>query len=181
MISSHLSPSVIHNVAPFPLSKYDGYLNFLITTWRSTCKRHASSYQNTSSAYPDRQKISRGWISKQRPSHLIALLFLDQTHNHTALPTISSISQTDHIKMEKSKELQDGEISTPERPISINNAETAKLPSTLGDQGAAMFLEIQEYSPEELEAESEKVRRKIDWHIMPIVCLHPQLHETEYC
>ena len=37
------------------------------------------------------------------------------------------------------------------------------------DQGAALFQEVQEYSPEELEAESAKVRRLIDWHIMPIV------------
>lgn len=48
--------------------------------------------------------------------------------------------------------------------------ETEKFDAAnLHDQGAAMFQEIQHYTPDELEAESEKVRRLIDWHIMPIV------------
>ena len=44
-----------------------------------------------------------------------------------------------------------------------------KLDNNVHDQGAALFQEVQEYSPEELEAESAKVRSLIDWHIMPIV------------
>ena len=71
--------------------------------------------------------------------------------------------------MEKSNLPHDDGISTPERPASFNNAETEKLPTSFADQGAAMFQEIQEYTAEELEAESDKVRRLIDWNIMPIV------------
>lgn len=40
------------------------------------------------------------------------------------------------------------------------------------DIGASLFAEIENYSQEELEAEKDIVRRKIDWHIMPIVRLH---------
>lgn len=37
------------------------------------------------------------------------------------------------------------------------------------DIGAQLFAEVENYSQEELEAEKDIVRRKIDWHIMPIV------------
>ena len=72
--------------------------------------------------------------------------------------------------MEK-KETRNEEINPSlERAESIPG-ETMKLDTTFRDQGAAMFQEIQQYTPEELEAESDKVRRLIDWHIMPIVSL----------
>lgn len=64
----------------------------------------------------------------------------------------------------------------PETPDDIGQSrrvsetgETMKLEHNDQDIGAALFQEVQEYSPEELEAESAKVRRLIDWHIMPIV------------
>ena len=47
--------------------------------------------------------------------------------------------------------------------------ETLKLSTIVNDQGAALFQEIQEYSPEGLEAESAKVLRLTDLNIMPIV------------
>lgn len=67
--------------------------------------------------------------------------------------------------MEKSQESPDSIAPEPNAP---NLAETFKL-DAVHDQGAALFQEVQEYSPEELEAESANVRRLIDWHIMPIV------------
>jgi hypothetical protein len=58
---------------------------------------------------------------------------------------------------------------TPEpRPSSIGG-EALKLSDNAHDQGAQLFQEVQEYTAEKLEAESAKVRRLIDWHIMPIV------------
>jgi hypothetical protein len=57
---------------------------------------------------------------------------------------------------------------TPSRPES-GVGETLKLSTTANGQGAALYHEIQEYSPEELEAESAKVLRLIDWNITPIV------------
>lgn len=38
------------------------------------------------------------------------------------------------------------------------------------DIGMNMYLEVQQYSREELDAERKIVLRKIDWVIMPIVC-----------
>ncbi len=37
------------------------------------------------------------------------------------------------------------------------------------DIGASLYLEVQQYSPEELEIESKKVLRLLDWYIMPMV------------
>lgn len=37
------------------------------------------------------------------------------------------------------------------------------------DIGAELFLEVQQYSEEELDVESKIVLRKIDWVIMPMV------------
>ncbi|KAF2134682.1 allantoin permease [Dothidotthia symphoricarpi CBS 119687] len=39
------------------------------------------------------------------------------------------------------------------------------------DIGADLYLEVQQYSREELDAERKIVLRKIDWVIMPIVCM----------
>ena len=39
------------------------------------------------------------------------------------------------------------------------------------DLGAELYLEVQQYSREELEAERKVVLRKIDWIIMPMVSL----------
>ncbi|TVY48636.1 putative transporter [Lachnellula occidentalis] len=71
--------------------------------------------------------------------------------------------------MEKSQSLDkpDGIAPPHSHPASIG--ETTKLADNAHDQGAQLFQEVQEYTPEELEAESAKVRRLIDWHIMPIM------------
>ena len=45
------------------------------------------------------------------------------------------------------------------------------------DIGAELYLEVQQYSREELEAERKVVLRKIDWVIMPMVCFSVQVHE----
>jgi len=72
--------------------------------------------------------------------------------------------------MEKSPETPD-EITQPEERHSGQHGETLKFQHDVHDQGAELFQEVQEYSPEELESESAKVRSLIDWHIMPIVRL----------
>jgi hypothetical protein len=38
------------------------------------------------------------------------------------------------------------------------------------DIGASLFVEGNQISPEELEEESVRVRKLLDWRIMPIVC-----------
>lgn len=47
---------------------------------------------------------------------------------------------------------------------------TTKELSAAKDLGAELYQEAQGYSQEELKAESQKIRRKIDWHIIPLVC-----------
>ncbi|KAI9744427.1 MAG: hypothetical protein M1818_001956 [Claussenomyces sp. TS43310] len=39
------------------------------------------------------------------------------------------------------------------------------------DIGKALFAEVLQYSPEELDVESRKVLRLLDWHIMPVICV----------
>jgi hypothetical protein len=73
--------------------------------------------------------------------------------------------------MEKSPETSD-EISQPAAHRTSTVGETLKFDGDVQDLGAELFLEIQGYSADELEAESAKVRRLIDWHIMPIVGHH---------
>jgi hypothetical protein len=51
--------------------------------------------------------------------------------------------------------------------IGMDNIKKAKL--NLKDVGADLYLEVQDYSDEELEAERKTVLRKIDWVIMPLV------------
>lgn len=68
--------------------------------------------------------------------------------------------------MEKSSENTDA-IAPPQRVSDVG--ENLKFDGNNEDLGAALFHEVQDYSPEELEAESAKVRRRIDWNIMPIV------------
>lgn len=61
--------------------------------------------------------------------------------------------------------------STPHRSsASIQHGIAAEfaLPATK-DIGEDLFREIDEYTPEELEAERVRVRKLIDWRIMPIV------------
>ena len=70
--------------------------------------------------------------------------------------------------MEKSPETPNS-ISPDAGAQDVSNTFKLGAGNTIHDQGAALFQEVQEYGPEELEAESAKVRRLIDWHIMPIV------------
>ena len=51
---------------------------------------------------------------------------------------------------------------------SINEAQLA-AEKQMRDIGAEMYLEVQQYSREELDAERKTVLRKIDWVIMPMV------------
>lgn len=70
--------------------------------------------------------------------------------------------------MEKSPESPD-EIPQPVHGAAIVDDSSLKHDAHAQDLGAGLFHEVQGYSLEELEAESAKVRRLIDWHIMPIV------------
>lgn len=61
------------------------------------------------------------------------------------------------------------EIS-PAREASIDEGQLA-AEKQMRDIGADLYLEVQQYSREELEAERKVVLRKIDWVIMPMVRL----------
>jgi hypothetical protein len=63
------------------------------------------------------------------------------------------------------------------QPVDHGLGHILKFDGNVQDQGAALFQEVQDYLPEELEAESAKVLRLIDWHIMPIV-QNPKRPET---
>ena len=69
--------------------------------------------------------------------------------------------------MEKSHPPDSPDGITPD-PHATSIGDTTKLVDNAHDQGAQLFQEVQEYTSEELEAESTRVRRLIDWHIMPI-------------
>lgn len=70
---------------------------------------------------------------------------------------------------------------SPARDKSIDEGQMA-AEKQMRDIGADLYLEVQQYSREELEAERKVVLRKIDWVIMPMVrCLdHRQPHKA-YC
>jgi hypothetical protein len=76
---------------------------------------------------------------------------------------------------------KDTEIS-PAREPSIDEGQLA-AEKQMRDIGADLYLEVQQYSREELEAERKVVLRKIDWVIMPMVRPLPvqivQLHDHE--
>jgi hypothetical protein len=57
---------------------------------------------------------------------------------------------------------------SPVRNPSINEGHLA-VEKQMRDIGADLYLEVQQYSREELEAERIIVLRKIDWVIMPMV------------
>jgi hypothetical protein len=54
---------------------------------------------------------------------------------------------------------------SPARAPSIDEGHTKKI----RDIGADLYLEVQQYTREELDAERKIVLRKIDWVIMPMV------------
>lgn len=57
---------------------------------------------------------------------------------------------------------------SPAREPSIDEGQVA-AEKQMRDIGADLYLEVQQYSREELEAERKVVLRKIDWVIMPMV------------
>jgi len=57
---------------------------------------------------------------------------------------------------------------SPAREPSIDEGQIA-AEKQMRDIGADLYLEVQQYSREELEAERKIVLRKIDWVIMPMV------------
>lgn len=56
-------------------------------------------------------------------------------------------------------------------PTGLPAVEDGDLQGMSHDIGAGLFLEAQQLSPEELDAAKKAVLRKIDWHIMPLVCV----------
>ncbi|CAN9443887.1 unnamed protein product [Alternaria alternata] len=59
---------------------------------------------------------------------------------------------------------------SPAREASIDEGQLA-AEKQMRDIGADLYLEVQQYSREELEAERKIVLRKIDWVIMPMICM----------
>jgi hypothetical protein len=57
---------------------------------------------------------------------------------------------------------------SPAREPSVDEGQFA-AEKQMRDIGADLYLEVQQYSREELEAERKIVLRKIDWVIMPMV------------
>ncbi|RYG63043.1 hypothetical protein EON64_16725 [archaeon] len=70
------------------------------------------------------------------------------------------------------------EIS-PVRDPSVDEGHIA-AEKQMRDIGADLYLEVQQYSREELEAERKVVLRKIDWVIMPMVCSIPILRHNRH-
>lgn len=61
-------------------------------------------------------------------------------------------------------------VSVPESDVAEGSLEAAVFDQRMQeDIGAQLYLEVQQYSKEELEAERKKVLRKIDRVILPIV------------
>jgi hypothetical protein len=60
------------------------------------------------------------------------------------------------------------EIEPAAASPSINEAQLA-AEKQMRDIGAELYLEVQQYTREELDAERKLVLRKIDWVIMPMV------------
>ncbi|KAL0258206.1 hypothetical protein SLS55_007379 [Diplodia seriata] len=63
-------------------------------------------------------------------------------------------------------------VSVPESDVAEGSLEAAVVDQRMQDDiGAQLYLEVQQYSKEELEAERKKVLRKIDKVILPIICI----------
>jgi hypothetical protein len=73
------------------------------------------------------------------------------------------ISKSSTDKMSEKKD----EIS-PVRDPSVDEGHIA-VEKQMRDIGADLYLEVRQYSREELDAERKIVLRKIDWVIMPMV------------
>lgn len=62
-------------------------------------------------------------------------------------------------------------VSAPDSDVAEGSLEAAVADQHMQDIGAELYLEVQQYSKEELEAERKKVLKKIDRVILPIVSL----------
>ncbi|OJD31382.1 mfs allantoate transporter [Diplodia corticola] len=63
-------------------------------------------------------------------------------------------------------------VSVPESDVAEGSLEAVVVDQRMQeDIGAQLYLEVQQYSKEELEAERKKVLRKIDRVILPIICI----------
>jgi len=67
---------------------------------------------------------------------------------------------------------KDGIAKAPSVP-SINTMEKGTVQPKTADIAEDLYREIENFSPEELEAEQIRVRKLIDWRIMPIVRVNP--------
>lgn len=75
---------------------------------------------------------------------------------------------------EKSSLREDGKGATESPPLRPSSSIQHGIATELGlpvskDIGEDLFREIDDYTSEELEAERVRVRKLIDWRIMPIV------------
>lgn len=66
---------------------------------------------------------------------------------------------------------KDAEQSLGIEPTSSVDVGHMAAQKQMRDIGAELYLEVQRYSREELDAERKVVLRKIDWVIMPMVSL----------
>jgi hypothetical protein len=64
------------------------------------------------------------------------------------------------------------DVISPARDPSIEEGQIA-AEKQMRDIGADLYLEVRQYSREELESERAIVLRKIDWVIMPMVVRSP--------
>jgi hypothetical protein len=64
------------------------------------------------------------------------------------------------------------DVISPARDTSIEEGQIA-AEKQMRDIGADLYLEVRQYSREELESERAIVLRKIDWVIMPMVVRSP--------
>jgi hypothetical protein len=64
------------------------------------------------------------------------------------------------------------DVISPARDPSIEEGQIA-AEKQMRDIGADLYLEVRQYSREELESERAIVLRKIDWVIMPMVIRSP--------
>ncbi|KAF2030864.1 allantoin permease [Setomelanomma holmii] len=60
--------------------------------------------------------------------------------------------------------------TSPVRESSVDDGQIA-AEKQMRDIGADLYLEVRQYSREELDAERKVVLRKIDWVIMPMICM----------
>lgn len=68
---------------------------------------------------------------------------------------------------------------SPVRDASVDEGQIS-AEKQMRDIGADLYLEVRQYSREELESERKIVLRKIDWVIMPMVILLSQIPTVQH-